>query len=99
MDLLRKNGCYKKRIRIYRDDPREYTVRWFIVPDTTPWFPTWHIFASGVWNGDHPTPSVGPGELEESPKHWDRGIPPPEPNPCVGLIDWYQHGVPIAALR
>lgn len=98
MDTLRRDGCYRRKVRIFHDDPRTYTIRWFIVPDCTPPFPGYHIFGSGVWSDYRPLPSPNPGELLESPMIWDRGLPPAKPKPFRGKLEWYEKGVPISAL-
>lgn len=98
MDYLAADGCYRTKVRIFQDDPRTYTLRWFVVPDCTPIFPGHHLFAAFPWKQiDHNWYNM-PGEVEGAKRVWDRGLPPPQPNPFRGDLEWYRTGVPISAL-
>lgn len=98
MAVLRQKGCYKTKARIFRDDPREVTIRWFIVPDGTPFLPVPHLWGGRPWRYDRTPPTIGPGELLQSPLVWDEGLPPAQPSDWIGADDWWANGIPIAAL-
>jgi len=97
MDLIR-NG-YRRQARISLD-PRVplVTLRWFKVPDDTPWFPHRHLFASMNWFSDDILVNPGIGEISLS-RTWAPDEPPrPYAAKCfLGEKSWYVNGVPYDA--
>jgi hypothetical protein len=98
MAVLGEKRFYKTKARIFRDSDIECTIRWFQVPDGTPFLPVQHYWAGRPWRYDRTPPTIGVGELEQSPLVWDAGIPPANPSDWVGEDDWWMNGVPISAL-
>lgn len=95
MGMLRKDGCYRQRVRFFRDDPREITIRWFIVPDGTPSLPYPHLWGGVPWRYDRTPDTDGPGELTQYHQEWDPGRVPANPMPLIGKVDWWANGIPI----
>lgn len=98
MGFLEPNRCYKVKARIFRDDPRECTIRWYTIPECSPVFPGWHRFGGRPWLYSKVPPTVGIGELKEAPLVYDKGFPPLRDNSFRGQLDWYRDGMPISAL-
>jgi hypothetical protein len=98
MSRLTIDGCYKTKARIFRDDPREVDLRWFLVPDGTPFLPCPTLWAGRPYRYEKTPPTEGPGELTQSRLKWDKGLPPAVPSAWIGSNDWFSNGVPISAL-
>jgi hypothetical protein len=98
MAQLRPKQLYITRARIFRDSPIEYTLRWFTVPDGTPFHPDAHRWAGRPWRFMNDQPTKGPGELTLTPLTYTRDRPPLENLPLLGSPDWWSNGVPVSAL-
>jgi hypothetical protein len=97
MGQLRKKGFYRTRVRIYRDSDKEYELRWFRVPDGTPFLPYAHLWAGKPWRYC-PSPVLeGPGEVDPTRYRYDWGLPPSRPSQLIGSADWWANGVPFGA--
>jgi hypothetical protein len=99
MGRLRPKQLYITRARIFRDSPIEYTIRWFTVPDGTPFHPDAHRWAGRPWRYDPYQPTIGPGELTLTPLRYTPNFPPNENLPLLGSPDWWANGVPVSALE
>lgn len=94
MSVLRKEGCYRTKARIFATDPTEYELRWFILPDCSPLFPGQHRFGGRPWQYEKGFPIEGPGELQDVPLKWSNGTPPLGPRVFTGELSWFRDGVP-----
>lgn len=98
MGVLGEKRCYKTKARLYRDSNREVTLKWFVVPDGTPFLPVPSLWGGRPWRYFQEGPTQGPGELIETPLRWSNGVAPDEPASWNGPDDWWANGAPIAAL-
>jgi hypothetical protein len=98
MGSLRTKGFYKTKARIFRDSTQEVTLRWFRVPDGTPFFPKLHMWGGLPWRDDRFHPPKPLGELTPMKLTWDAGNPPVAASALLGSDDWWRNGVPIAAV-
>jgi hypothetical protein len=69
-------------------------LRWYRVPDDTPWLPVGYLWSGRPWHYDQTPPSVGPGELRGRYYEWANGIPPPWYLDWLGSDDWWASGIP-----
>jgi hypothetical protein len=94
MDLLRT--CYEIDMQFDQAGTIIRRVRWYFVPEDTPWFPGPHMFGSNVWMWQSITPA-GIGEYWNSKRKQTKGMVPwsiTKPVRFCGQLDWYEDGVP-----
>lgn len=82
------------------DPDTKIWVRWFVVPDCTPFLPFLSAFSEVVWD---PTDYewgqfTGVGPVGFVPRVWDPGLPPVPPQPFAGEPDWFRFGIPANKL-
>jgi hypothetical protein len=74
-------------------------VRWYFVPDDTPFLPFPHLFGSNNYQTQGII-DLGPGERWDSPRFYSKGAPPGPLLPTTefcGPLDWWANGVPSTA--
>ena len=100
MDLLREKGCFRSLLRVCANPVRDIWVRWFTLPENTPYLPFPTVFGSGIWQwskGVYEGDSCG--WILGAPKVWDKGLPPPIPDPyAAGDPSWWVYGIPASQL-
>jgi hypothetical protein len=96
MGILRQTGCFRTKFRVCLNPVREIWVRWYVVPDCTPFFPYSSVFHEGVWENTHADYGQydGIGPIGFFPRKWDPGLPPPSPSDFAGEPEWYVTGIP-----
>jgi hypothetical protein len=70
------------------------TIRWYILPDGSDFFPGLHLYGGRPWLKNRGATIVGPGELSDAPLVFDKGVPPNPPAVFAGQMDWFLNGVP-----
>jgi hypothetical protein len=75
MAVASLRSCYETDCRFFRDDPRPSRIRWFFVPEDTPYLPFGTIFDSNEWL-DVPEGDIELGEVPGAPRTWADGTPP-----------------------
>lgn len=73
IDLLR--SCYSTIMAIHNNAPTQIPIFWYFVPDGTPIFPGYTLFASGNWASSKDG-WFGPGEVQGAPRPWRDGSGP-----------------------
>lgn len=92
VDRLR--SCYETEVQFYSNDPRTATIRWYFVPEGTPYLPYPTVFSSRVWDEDH-LGWDGVGEVYGAIRTYDKGGSPPlvaqaGQLPCGSPQQWAQ---------
>jgi hypothetical protein len=98
MGILGYGRTYTTKATIFADDDTEVTLRWFRVPFGTPFLPVPHLWAGKPWRFDRTPPTLGPGELTQTPTRVVKGFPPVTPSQWLGADSWWEKGVPFAAI-
>jgi len=91
MDVRRSMAL--TRIRPFRDNPREVVIRWFPAPSSALAFPSWHQFASSIWERNKwGFPDVG--EVQDCGQEWitEMVVPGLVGDHYHGTLDQFQHG-------
>lgn len=81
MQVAQLRSCYETDCRFFRDDPRPSRIRWFFVPEDTPYLPFGTIFDSNEWL-DVPEGDIELGEVPGAVRTWVDGS---APYPVLGL--------------
>lgn len=91
-------------MRFFRDRPDLTPVRWYFVPEGTPWIPHPHRFLSPDWETD-PKGNVEAGCSWEITQPWVNGSLPPGHQPAqagdrpCGPADIWRHGQPTHTMN
>lgn len=96
MAVSNLKACYRLPMRFFSDRPDITTmVRWYFVPDDTPWVPVYNLFSSQVWNSEKNITWGVPGEDPDAKRQFVDGSAPaafPADHVC-GSADAWVNGV------